>query len=240
MRSPRGRWLLVDAGGGWSGGDAGERIVWPYLRRLGGDVVHLAVTHPHLDHVGGAASLVTRAGVDTVWDGAWVAPGQAYRALLDAARRRSWRHVAAGDSARLDGATIRVLAPDSAWMAGLDDPNEASVVLAVEYGRARFLLTGDAETGEEGWLVARYGEALSADVLKVGHHDTVRPRVALVSVGAGNRYGHPSQRVLQSFDARGTHLLRTDDVGTIVISTDGEWIEVRAHGERWRYRAAAR
>ncbi len=251
VRSPRGRWLLVDAGGAWNSGDAGVRTVWPYLRRLGGDVVHLAVTHPHLDHVGGAASLVARAGVDTVWDGAYVAPGAAYRALLDAARQRSWRRVAAGDVFALDGVVIRVLAPDSAWMAGLDDPNDASVVLALEYGRARFLLTGDAEGAEEGWLVARYGDALRADVLKVGHHgsatsstapflDAVRPRVALVSVGAGNRYGHPSQEVLQSFDARGTHLLRTDDDGTIVVSTDGDWMEVRAHGARWTYRAGGR
>lgn len=251
IRSPRGRWFLVDAGGAWRSGDAGARTVWPYLRRLGGDVVYLAVTHPHLDHVGGAATLVERAGVDTVWDGAYVQPGEAYRALLEGARQRAWRHVAAGDSASLDGVAIRVLAPDSAWMAGLDDPNAASVVLAVDFGRARFLLTGDAEALEEGWLVSRHGGALRADVLKVGHHgsaasstasflDAVRPRVAVVSVGAGNRYGHPAPGVLQAFDARGTHLLRTDDDGTIVIATDGAWIDVRADAGRWRYRASAR
>lgn len=58
VRSPRGRWLLVDAGGGWQGGDAAASIVWPYLRRHGGDVVYLSMSHPHLDHIGGMATLL--------------------------------------------------------------------------------------------------------------------------------------------------------------------------------------
>lgn len=253
VRSPRGRWLLVDAGWGGRGGDAAATVIWPYLRRFGGDVVYLALSHPHLDHIGGAATLIARAGADTIWDGAYVSGSGVYRAMLRSARdhRRAWRRVAAGDSVRLDGVTVSVLAPDSAWLAGLDDPNEASVVLRVTYGARRFLLTGDAEAGEEGWLVTRYGDALRADVLKVAHHgsatsstpaflDAVQPRVALISVGAGNSYGHPSPRVLQALDARGVHLLRTDDDGTIVVSTDGTDLEVRADGARWEYQRSRR
>jgi len=248
LRTPRGRWLLIDAGGGWRGGDAGASIVWPYLRRFGGDVVYLSLSHPHLDHIGGAVSLLDKAGIDTVWDGAYVSGSSAYRELLLASRRHGsvWRHVAAGDSISFDGVGVQVLAPDSAWLAGLDDPNEASVVLRVSYGALRFLFVGDAEHGEEAWLVARYGDALRADVLKVGHHgsatsstaeflDRVRPRVALVSVGAGNTYGHPVASVLQRLEERGVHLLRTDDDGTIVLSTDGRSIDVRASGSTWRY-----
>ncbi|GMV10282.1 MAG: hypothetical protein AMXMBFR55_20160 [Gemmatimonadota bacterium] len=248
LRSPRGRWFLVDAGGGGRGGDAAQSVIWPYLRRHGGDVVHLSLSHPHLDHIGGAATLITRAAPDTVWDGAYVTGSEAYREMLLAARRerRPWRRVAAGDSVGFDGVSIVVLAPDSAWLAGLTDPNEASVVLRVSYGGVRFLLTGDAESGEEEWLLRRYGDALRADVLKVAHHgsrtsttppflDAVRPRVAIVSVGAGNSYGHPSLEVLQSLDERGIHLLRTDDDGTIVTSTDGSDVEVRADGRRWKY-----
>ncbi|MCC6928583.1 MAG: DNA internalization-related competence protein ComEC/Rec2 [Gemmatimonadaceae bacterium] len=256
LRTPRGRWLVVDAGGGWRGGDAGATIVWPYLRRMGGDVVYLTMTHPHLDHIGGAASVLSRSGADTVWDGAYVSANPSYRDLLREARRRAraWRRVAAGDSIVFDGVVVRVLAPEAAWIATLDaarggssggDPNEASVVLQVELGARRFLLTGDAEAGEEAWLLARYGEALRSDVLKVGHHgsntsstpaflDAVHPRVALVSVGAGNRYGHPADHVLQSLDERGVHLLRTDDDGTIVVSTDGSDLEVRSGASRWR------
>ena len=252
IRSPRGRWMLVDAGGGWKGGDAGASIVWPYLRRFGGPVTYLSMSHPHLDHIGGVATLVDRAGPDTVWDGAYVSGSTIYRDVLQAVRtsRSAWRRVAAGDRAELDGVEVRVLAPDSAWMAGLTDPNEASVVLRLSYGAVRLLLMGDAEAGEEGWLLARYGDSLRADVLKVGHHgsstsstapflDAVRPDVALVSVGAGNSYHHPSQEVLQALDERGVHLLRTDDDGTIVVSTDGHDLEVRANGLRWRRGANA-
>lgn len=248
LRTPRGRWFLIDAGWGGRAGDAAASVVWPHLRRHGGDVVYLALSHPHLDHIGGAATLIARAGADTIWDGAYVSGSGVYRAVLRSARdhARPWRRVAAGDSVRFDGVSVEVLAPDSAWLAGLDDPNEASVVLRVTYGQRRFLFTGDAEAGEEGWLVRRYGAALRADVLKLGHHgsatsstavflDAVQPRVALLSVGVANSYGHPSPRVLQSLDERGVHLLRTDDDGTIVVSTDGSVLEVRADGRRWSY-----
>lgn len=250
LRSPRGRWLLVDAGGGWRGGDAASAIVWPYLRRFGGDVVYLSMSHPHLDHIGGAATLLARAGADTIWDGAYVSGSPVYRDVLRTARAlgRPWRRVAAGDSISLDGAIVTVLAPDSAWLAGLGDggdANEASVVLQVRFGERRFLLTGDAEGREEEWMVARYGDRLASDVLKVGHHgsatsstpeflDAVRPRVALISVGTGNSYGHPSQGVLQALDEREVHLLRTDDDGTIVVSTGGRDLEIQASGRRWR------
>lgn len=253
VRSPKGRWLLVDGGGAWRGGDAGASVVWPYVRRLGGDVVYLAMSHPHLDHIGGAATLIDRAGVDTVWDGAYVSPSAVYRDVLRSVRshRRVWRRVASGDSIAFDGIGVRVLAPDSLWLAGLTDPNEASVVLQLSFGSARMLLTGDAEHGEEDWLVSRYGDALRSDVLKVGHHgsstsstpsflDAVQPRVALVSVGVGNSYGHPSHGVLRSLDERGVQLLRTDDDGTIVVSSNGTDLEIRAHGDQWRYALGAR
>jgi competence protein ComEC len=111
-------------------------------------------------------------------------------------------------------------------------------------GAVRVLLVGDAEHAEEDWLVARYGDSLRADVLKVGHHgsstssggpflDAVRPRVALVSVGLGNSYGHPSAEIMATLAARGAQVLRTDRLGTIVVSTDGRRLLVDANGERW-------
>lgn len=254
VRSPRGRWLLVDGGGSWASGDAGTATVAPYLRRRGGDVVYLVMTHPHADHVGGVRSLVAAAGVDTLWDSGYRGTSSAYREALDAAlaARVAWRRVGAGDSLTFDGAMIRVLAPDSAWTAQQDNPNEASLVLRVDYGDVRVLLTGDAETGEEGWMVDRYrnGE-LEADVLKLGHHgsstsstaaflDRVRPRVALVSVGADNDYGHPSPSVLQDLDARGVYLLRTDDDGNIVLRTDGTAIDLTTQDGRWHSLPALR
>jgi competence protein ComEC len=96
--------------------------------------------------------------------------------------------------------------------------------------------------------VHRFGRNLRADVLKVGHHgsatsttqpliDAVQPRVALVSVGAGNRYGHPSPDVLRALRARGTHVVRTDDAGSVVVSIDGgPDLRIETADARWTLR----
>jgi competence protein ComEC len=108
----------------------------------------------------------------------------------------------------------------------------------------RFLFTGDAEAAEEDWLLARDPAALAADVLKVGHHGSststtapflaaVHPRLALVSVGAHNAYGHPDAAVMQALHTSGAQVLRTDRAGTIVVRTDGRRLEVEARDERW-------
>jgi competence protein ComEC len=155
-----------------------------------------------------------------------------------------WHRARPGDTLRIDGVLIRALAPDSTWTAAQTDPNLASVVVAVEYGQVRWLLTGDAEAAEEAWLVEHWGDALSASVLKAGHHgsktssspaflDRVNPSVALVSVGADNTYGHPSPSTLQEFAKRGIRTFRTDRDGSIVVRTNGLTEEVEAAGEKW-------
>src|SRR5208337_4332587 len=115
-----------------------------------------------------------------------------------------------------------------------------TVVLA-QFGAVRFLLTGDAEAPEESWLLAHAASELHADVLKVGHHgsstsstapflDAVHARVALVSVGAGNAYGHPSEEVMHDLLVRGAAVLRTDQLGNVVVRTDGRSLTVTAAG----------
>ena len=107
-------------------------------------------------------------------------------------------------------------------------------------------MTGDAEKGEERWLVDNYGAHLKSDVLKAGHHgsetsstppllNVVRPRVALVSVGEGNTYGHPSPDVMHDLEQRGIHVLRSDRDGSVVLRFERGRLTVEANGERWRY-----
>ncbi len=246
LRTPRGRWVLVDAGRSWRGGDAGRATVIPYLRRRGGELAMFVLSHPHADHVGGARSIIRALQPGSYLDGAYVGGSEPYREslaeALDAGVR--WRRVHPGDAVRVDGVTLTVLAPDSGWMRTLDDPNDASVVVRVELGAVRFLLMGDAERSEERWLLSNATAWLGADILKVGHHGSitsttgdflaaVRPRAAVVSVGAGNGYGHPSARVMAALVESGAEVLRTDQLGTIVVRTDGRRIEVHASGETW-------
>jgi len=179
-------------------------------------------------------------------DPGYVGTTPPYLAALEEARTESipWRRVHPGDSLVVDDAVITALAPDSSWAAGLTDANLASTVLLVRLGHISLLLTGDAESPEEAWLLAHWPAALHADVLKVAHHGSrtstsdaflaaVHPRLALVSVGANNSYGHPDGDVLERLGAAGVPVLRTDLLGTIVVRTDGTRLEVEARGEHW-------
>jgi competence protein ComEC len=130
------------------------------------------------------------------------------------------------------------------WTASLVDPNLASVITLVQYGDVRMLMMGDAERPEEDWLLANEASELRADILKVGHHGSktssseaflaaVHPRLALVSVGAGNTYGLPTPAIMDRLAADGAQVLRTDRLGTIVARTDGHRVFVEAAGDQW-------
>src|SRR5688500_1620579 len=246
LRTRRNNWILVDAGRSWLGGDAGRATVVPGLARRGGSLALFVLSHPHADHVGGAASVFAALRPARFLDPGYVGRSAPYRAALGEATRERipWQRVRPGDSLRVDEVVLTTLAPDSTWAAGLTDANLASTVMMARIGSIRFLFTGDAEAEEEEWLLERDPETLAADVLKVGHHGSrtsttprflgaVRPRLALVSVGAHNAYRHPSPEVMQSLHGAGAQVLRTDRMGTIVVRTDGRLLEVEARDERW-------
>ncbi len=246
VRTPAGRWVLVDAGRAWRAGDAGRSMIVPYLRRRGGPLELLVLSHPHADHIGGATSVIRALRPPDVRDAAFVEPSGVYLEMLRTLAHSGgrWQRARPGEQLELDGVRFEFLAPDSAWMQTLADPNEASVVLRVAFGEHSLLLTGDAERAAESWLLAHRPLALASTVLKVAHHgsststtaqflEAVTPRVALVSVGAGNTYGHPSSEVMRRLAEAGTTVLRTDQLGTVVLRTNGADLEVEAAGYRW-------
>lgn len=239
LRVPNGAWLLVDAGPRVRAWDAGAARVVPFLRRAGARRLALLVlTHADADHLGGAASVLRALPTDQVAEPGWPAPTPLYRALLDTIARRGipWQPARAGDRWRLGEVVVEVLWPTDSAVRAARAANEASVVLRVVYGRGAVLLPGDAPQTVEEALVARYGPGLRATVLAAGHHGSatstgdawlaaVRPQLVLVSVGRGNRYGHPSPAVLRRLAARRLPLARTDRDGTVSlrIDPDGRW-----------------
>jgi competence protein ComEC len=246
LRTDKGRWILFDAGRIWETGDAGRSTVIPYIMRRGGALESFVLSHAHSDHVGGAASVFRALHPRTFWDAAFVQGSEVYERSLRAAAESNveWRRVHPADELDIDGVTVEFLAPDSAWTASLADPNLASTIALVRFGAARFLLVGDAEAPEEAWLLDHARTELHADVLKVGHHGSstssgdeflaaVHPSAAIISVGADNSYGHPSADVLAALARVGARVVRTDQLGTIVVRTDGRTITMEAEGQRW-------
>ena len=247
LRTDAGRWVLFDAGPAWRGGDAGRSTILPYILRRGGALEAFVLSHPHTDHVGGAASVLGAMRPHAYWDAAFAGGSDAYGLSLAAARKQgiAWRRVHPGDSVLIDRVSVTFLAPDSSWTVGLNDPNLASTIALVRFGVVRFLLVGDAELAEEEWLLEHHRDELRADVLKVGHHGSstsssdaflasVHPDVAVISVGAANKYGHPSADVLRALSLVGAEVLRTDEAGTVIVRTDGEHIEIETGRGRWR------
>ena len=246
LKTPHAHWILFDAGGAWRGNDAGRSTVIPYIGRHGGTLDMFVLSHPHTDHVGGAASVLRTLHPTTYVDAGFPGPAGAYRASLDAARASQVRWVRAhpGDRVTVDGVALEFLAPDSVWTASLVDPNLASVITLVQYGDVRILMMGDAERPEEDWLLTHEASELHADILKVGHHGSqtssgeaflaaVRPRLALVSVGAGNTYRLPTPAIMDRLEAGGAQVLRTDRLGTIIARTDGHRVFVETSGDQW-------
>jgi len=231
IRSPRGRWILVDTGPRGPTYDAGARVVLPYLRRRGvARIEALVLTHPDLDHIGGAESVVEALDVGFVLDPAQAAGRDAYVRVLEAASRNSvpWLEARRDVSIMLDGVEISVLHPDGPTLASYDgtDSNAQSVVLLVRYGEFEALLTGDAPVAVEEAILDDLPSDL--EVLKVGHHGSntstsplllalTSPEVAVISVGARNRYSHPHTDVLNRIIESGARILRTDLSGDIVV-----------------------
>jgi competence protein ComEC len=191
----------------------------------------LVLTHAHLDHIGGAMRVLEELPVGAVIDPGMARGTQAFLDVLEAAEVEGsgWRSARPGDRFPLDGVELRVVhALDSAALAAPgsgDEVNENSLVLHLSFGAFSALLTGDAPTAAEEAAAELSGPV---DVLKVGHHgsrtsssqtflERTRPAVAIISVGRGNRYGHPHEPVVELLLEQADQVYRTDLNGTVRV-----------------------
>jgi competence protein ComEC len=247
---PQGKTLLIDGGGAFGGFagqsnhgiDPGEEAVSPYLwsrgfRKL--DVV--ALTHAHQDHLGGLAAVLENFRVGRLWIGREVR-SLALAKVEQLARDRSVPidHEAHADSFAWDNVEGKVLWPKvSSEAPSTAAKNDDSLVLRLRYADRAVLLPGDAEKeAEREMLSENRPDELRAEVLKIGHHGsknsttpeflaTVKPRLAIISVGENNAYGHPNAELLERLASAGVRVLRTDRDGAVHTLMDAKGLEVR-------------
>ncbi|MCX7626691.1 MAG: DNA internalization-related competence protein ComEC/Rec2 [Candidatus Sumerlaeaceae bacterium] len=237
LQLPTGQNILVDAGNSLP--DVGRLVVVPHLQALGCyPLDYLVVTHLDSDHSGGVQAVLEEWQVGTLVIGNNVA--ELDRLLPQGAQAdklpRVVRVCAGHRTLVSPGLDVRVLNPDCSTTATVASENDDSLVLTVTYKDFSILMTGDAERKAESALL-RDGVP-KCDVLKVAHHgsasstsddflNVLSPQIAVISCGRKNRYGHPSQVVVERLNAHGARVYRTDQHGAILIQTDGHLIEAQ-------------
>lgn len=237
LRSPGGRVILVDGGPDPLALTSHLGRILPFWRRR---IDLVVVTHGDSDHLAGLVPVVERYRVDYVMEPADMGENpliDQWRASVEASDA-TVIHAARGQKMHFgEDLVLEVLhPPEGATRMVAGDDNENSVVLRVRMGYCVMLLTGDIGVQTEKELLDQ-GLLSQITLLKVSHHGSdgstseaflsaVNPAIAVISVGEDNRFGHPSERVLQELEAIGCDVLRTDLHGTIQYVTDGRrsWI----------------
>jgi competence protein ComEC len=237
VRSPSGRALLIDGGSTDTDGErVARRVLLPSLFAAGvRQLDAILITHPHEDHMNAVPAVLREVPTKLVLTGGQESTDAAMEAIASLCRAKEIPLQSLSRRAALDlgeGVKAYVLFPVQPFIRGTDsDLNNNSVVLKLCYGEISLLLVGDLEIEGEHRLLQR-GDDLRSTLLKVGHQgaanacsreflQAVQPKVAVISVGAMNPFGHPHEQTIHRLKEVGAHIYRTDVHGTITLRTDG-------------------
>ncbi len=204
-----------------------------YITRYTDTVDYLILTHPDEDHIGGAAALLRLVKVNNIIMSDAAKDTYIFSSLLDAIEDSDAAVIKAVPGAEYSAGDMKltILAP----IGDFYDYNDYSVVTKIEYGKTSAIVTGDAELDSEFQMTATFGDELDADVLKLAHHGSststgedffraVSPKIAIISCGRDNSYGHPHVETLALLSKYGVKYYRTDRDGNIVLISDGKTV----------------
>lgn len=218
--------MLIDAGTN----KAGATVVKD-LQDLGVKKIdYLIGTHPHEDHIGGMDDVIKNFDIGTIFMPKIQTNTKTFEDVLDAIASKNLKVTSpeVGYTYNVGDAKCEIMSIGSGKNEEKSNLNLSSIVIRMTYGTQSFLFMGDAETENESsrtWP--------QTTVLKVGHHGSntsssqkflneVKPEIAVISVGTGNMYGHPKQTTLNKLTKIGAKIYRTDENGTVTITTDGK------------------
>lgn len=219
--------ILIDGG---PSGKTELAELGKYLPYFDREVEVVIATHPDRDHIGGLVDVAKNFKIGKV-----LTTG----AEKDTAVFKEWKDIREydrietlealrGDEVEFGDSKMRIISPGSSVDPNAGDANNKSVVARLDYGNNSFLFTGDIESPAEKEILAG-GENIDVDFLKIAHHgskysssneflDAAGPQTAIISVGANNSYGHPTEAVLEALKKRNINIFRTDEVGDILYN----------------------
>ena len=230
--TPKGKTILIDAGD-----EAHAKKVLSYVREQGIEKLDLVVaTHPDADHIGGMDKVIKNFDIDVFAMPDVSAKTNQYKQIqreLKAKKMKATR-LYQGDEVQIDDdIDFEILSPVKGKK--YDDTNEYFIIAKIVYKDTSFILMGDATMENEVDIINNVPD-IDIDVLKLGHHGSstsssdyfitkTSPNIAIISCGKNNKYGHPHQEVMRVLKKHGVTPYRTDEMGDIVITSDGKEIK---------------
>lgn len=222
-------YMLIDAGENNKG-----ELVSSYLKSEGIDYIDYVIgTHPHSDHIGGLDYIIDEFAIGNILMPKKSHTTATYEDVLIAIKNKGLKITApvVGTTYQLGNSSFTIIAPNNSYG---EDLNNYSVGIKLQYGNTSFIMCGDAEKESEADII-KNGIDLDCDVLKLGHHgsntsssdkflDITTPDYAIISCGKDNSYNHPHKEVIERLNSKGIKYFRTDEVGSIIATTDGSSI----------------